>query len=71
MSEIIALGTLILVIFFQGYQLYDQKKSYEKRISDLLDRVMSKDYPQYIQAEVAREQSKLPPEPYEERGIPI
>ncbi len=71
MNEIIAFSVLILVIVYQGFQIYDQRKHLEARISNLLDRLMAKDYPQYIQAEVAKEQAKLPIEPYEERGIPI
>ncbi len=70
MSEIIAISTLILVIFYQGFQLYDQRKQYEARISNLLNRLMAKDFPMYVQAEVAKEQAKQPAE-YEERGIPI
>jgi hypothetical protein len=70
MSEIIAILTLILVIFYQGFQLYDQRRQYEIRISNLLDRLMAKDYPQFIQSEVAREQNKVPVQ-YEEQGIPI
>ncbi len=69
-SEIISILTLVLVIFYQGYQIYDQRKQYELRISNLLDRLMARDFPQYIQAEMVKEQSKAPVS-YEEQGIPI
>jgi hypothetical protein len=70
MSEIIAILTLILVIFYQGFQIYDQRKHYEARISNLLDRLMARDFPQYVQSEVAKEQAKVPVQ-YEEQGIQI
>jgi hypothetical protein len=70
MSEIIAILTLILVIFYQGFQIYDQRKQYELRISNLLDRLMARDFPQYVQSEVVKEQAKVPVQ-YEEQGIQI
>lgn len=71
MVDLIPVLIFFAVIIYQGWLAYDQRKSYEARISNLLDRVMSKDYPMYVQAEVAKKQVELPPEPYEERGIPI
>ncbi len=71
MIEIISFIFLALVIVYQGYINWVQLQHYKEMESRLLDRIMTKSYEQYIQAEVAKEQAKLPIEPYEERGIPI
>lgn len=70
-SDLIAIITLVVVIFYQGYLIYDIRKQYEARISNLLDRIMANEYPTYIQGEVAKEQVKQEPVFEEERGISI
>ncbi len=70
MNEIIAFSVLILVIVYQGFQIYDQRKHLEARISNLLDRIMAKSYAEFVQGEVVKEQNKVPVQ-YEEQGIPI
>ncbi len=67
-NDLIAILALVSVIFYQGYQIYDQRKQYELRISNLLDRIMARDYPMYVQGEAIKEQK---PVQYEEQGIPI
>lgn len=75
--EWLAIFILIGVILYQGWQNFDQRKHYEDRISNLLDRVMANSYPTYIQGEIAKEQVKKPMTPEEiyetqrERGIPV
>ncbi len=69
-SDLIVILTLVLVIFYQGFLFYDQKKQYETRISNLLDRLMAKDYSMYVQGEIAKEEVQKPVQ-YEEQGIPI
>ncbi len=69
--EYVCIAVLIAVILYQGYQNHEQKRSFEAQIKNLLDRLMSKDYPMYVQGEIAKDQMKHPQEPYEEQGIPI
>lgn len=76
-GEIIAIIVLVCVIAYQGWMHYDQRRAYKTEVGDLLNRLMARDYPVYIQGEVAREQAKRPLTPEEidamqyERGIPI
>jgi len=58
-TEIVFGVLAIVVIFLQTYII----TKYQKREDDLLNRIMSRDYAQYVQAEVIRKQ---PPPVYEE-----
>lgn len=76
-SEIVTVIVLLGVIIYQGWQNYDQRKTSEAIINNLLDRIMATDYAQYVQGEIAKEQVKKPMTPEEiyetqrERGIPV
>jgi hypothetical protein len=75
--ELAAILILIGVILYQGWVNFDQRRYFEKKEQNLLDRIMANHYPTYIQGEVAKEQVKQPLTPeqiYEmqqERGIPV
>jgi hypothetical protein len=75
--EIITIVVLVGVIFYQGWMIYDER-AHSARIEDeLLNRLMAKDYPMYVQGEIAKEQVKKPLTPEEiyemqqERGLPV
>lgn len=76
-GEIVTIIVLTGVILYQGWLFHDQRKAYEQEIGDLLNRLMARDYPMYVQGEVAKEQVKRPLTPEEiyemqqERGIPV
>jgi len=72
--EWVAIAALIFVIVFQGWLIWHIQTVNEKAKRDLMDRVMTKDYATFVNAEVVRDQAKRPDEIYEEqqeRGIPI
>lgn len=75
-GEIISIVGLLIVVFIQLYLIFRLIKSHGEREKDLLNRVMSRNYETYVQAEVLQ-QEKQPltsEEIYEqqmERGIPV
>jgi hypothetical protein len=76
-GEIITVTALVLVIFYQGYVNWIQRKNFEKTEERLLDRIMTRSYAEFIQGEVAKEQVRKEPTPEEiyerqqEIGLPI
>ncbi len=76
-GEIVAFVVLVGVILYQGWMIYDEREHSARIEDELLNRLMAKDYPMYVQGEVAKEQSKQPLtaeqiyEMQQERGIPI
>jgi len=64
---------LIAVIVYQGWLIWHIQGVHESRERDLMDRVMSRNYETFIQAETIRGQANNPQPPVyeEERGIPI
>jgi hypothetical protein len=75
MIEIIAIIGLLLVVGLQSYLIIMILNRSDKRESDLLNRIMTRNYETYVQAEVLKEPKPLTPEEiYEqqiERGIPV
>lgn len=70
-SEMVAVVVLLLVILYQGWVNIEQRRYFEHKEKDLLNRLMADNYAQYVQAEVMTNPPKQPMEPYEERGIPV
>jgi hypothetical protein len=64
-NELIALVILVGVILYQGRAYHAHMKNADIREQKLLDRIMSRDYAEYVQDEVAREQVKKPLTPEE------
>ena len=74
MESMIAIISLIVVIIFLLLFIYLQNKQSSEKESNLLDRIMTKDYATYVNGEVVREAAKRPDQIYEEqkeKGIPI
>ena len=75
--EILVCVPLIAVIAFLCWLLWAQRKQFAGIEAKLLDRIMSRDYAQLVQAEVAKreaERALTAEEIYErdqERGIPV
>jgi HAMP domain-containing protein len=76
-GEIVVIIMLLAVVALQAFIVWKLIEQHNKKESELLNRVMAKDYAQYVQAEVVREQVKKPltdEEIYamqQERGIPV
>lgn len=77
-GEIITIVALFLVILFQGWQLYDQRKAFTAEKKDLFNRIMSANYSTYVQGEVLQKESNekrnlTDAEIYElqQRGVPV
>jgi RNA polymerase-interacting CarD/CdnL/TRCF family regulator len=76
-GELIAIITLVLVIVYQGYLIDKMGKDSTEREAKLLDRIMTRDYAQLVQGEVAMIQAEKPltaEEIYamqQERGVPV
>jgi hypothetical protein len=67
---------LFAVIVFQGVFIYLQKRVYDETEKDLLNRLMSRNYETYVQAqELMKPPRQLTPEEIynmqQERGIPV
>lgn len=64
---------LIFVILYQAWLSIERQKEWDKERNGLLDRIMSRNYEVYVNAEVIKEQSKQPFQPAyeEEHGIPV
>jgi hypothetical protein len=76
MESTITIAALIIVIIFLLLFIYLQNKQFSEKQSELLNRVMARDYETYVQAEVLRKPERpLTPEEIaamqEERGIPV
>ena len=75
MTDLIAIGVLLIVIGYQGAFIFMQKKDFAAREQDLLNRLMSRNFETYVQAEVVQNPKPLTPEEIyemnEERGIPV
>lgn len=77
MAEYVAMLVLVAVMLFQAWIFRDQREAYEKRVQNLLDRLMAADYAQFVQGEVAKKHAERPLTPEEiaamneERGIPV
>jgi type II secretory pathway component PulL len=71
--EVGLIVVLIGIVGFQGWQLVNQRSAFENEKQDLLNRLMARDFAQYVQAEVVRTQAERPdlPENREEQGIPV
>lgn len=76
-GEIVAIITLLIIIVLQCIFIVMQKRDFNVIQSNLLDRIMSRDYETYIHGEVAKKYQNIPltnDEFYaqeEEQGIPI
>lgn len=76
-GELVAIAALVIVIAYQGWFIWAQRKQFEAIQRDLLNRVMSRNYETLVQAEVAKaeaERALTAEEIYErdqERGIPV
>ena len=74
MESLVAIVALLAVIIFLLLFIYLQNKQSSEKESNLLDRIMTKDYATYVNGEVVREAAKRPDQIYEEqqeKGIPI
>ena len=75
--EILMLASLSGVIAFLSWLLWAQRKQFSEIEAKLLDRIMSRDYAQLVQADIAKkeaERSLTAEEIFEmqqERGIPV
>jgi uncharacterized membrane protein len=73
----VVIGVLIFMVLFLAWMIYDERAHSARIESELLDRLMAREYSTYIQGEVAKEQVKKPLTPEEiydmqqERGIPV
>lgn len=45
----VTIGILIIVILYQGYVNFHERKRWEKQAEDLLNRLMAVDYGSYVQ----------------------
>ena len=59
-GELLVAALLLAVIALQAVIIWKMNERYMAKQSELLDRIMARDYAQLIQAEVAREQVKKP-----------
>jgi len=74
MESLVAIVALLVVIIFLLLFIYLQNKQSSEKESNLLDRIMTKDYATYVNGEIVREAAKRPDQIYEdqqEKGIPI
>jgi hypothetical protein len=76
MESTITIAALIIVIIFLLLFIYLQNKQFSEKQSELLNRVMARNFETYVQAEVLRKPERpLTPEEIaamqEERGIPV
>jgi len=74
MESMIAIGALLVIIIFLLLFIYLQNKQSSEKESKLIDRIMARDYPTFVNSEVVREAAKHPDQIYEdqqEKGIPI
>ena len=64
---------LIFVIIFQAWQIIEQRVASKLRENELLDRIMARNYAEYVNSEIVRDQAKQPSAPayQEEHGIPV
>lgn len=70
MVEILSILTLFVIVIAEFIYLYYITEKFDRRLNDLLNRLMAADYQTYVQGEIAQS----PPEPeieYEDRGIPV
>ncbi len=75
MIDILAFCILIIVVGYQGVFIFLQKRAYDKKETELLNRIMARDFENYVQGEVAQTRNPLTPEEIyamqQERGIPV
>jgi hypothetical protein len=77
MEFFITVTTLVCIIAYQGWLLYDQRKQFNFIEDKLLNRIMAKDYTQLVQGDIAHKQvdremtAEEIAEMYAERGIPV
>ncbi len=72
MTDGICIAILIGVIIYQGLFIFQMKKENEGREKDMMDRIMTRNYETFVQAETVRESANNPQPVFEEeRGIPI
>ena len=73
--EMIAIIILIGVILYQGVFIFLQKKDYNVKQSEMLNRLMARNYEVYVQGEIETQKKPLTDsEIYamkQERGIPV
>ena len=72
---------VVFVIAYQGlaiaymfYEIRQERKQWDAERKDLLNRIMVKDYPTYVNGEVVMENAKKHDQIYaeqEEQGIPV
>jgi hypothetical protein len=76
MNETVVIASLLAVVVFQGVFIFLQKQTHDEIEKDLLNRLMSRNYETYVQAQKLMEPERplTPDEIYErqqERGIPV
>ena len=74
MESYFAIGALFVIIIFLLLFIYLQNKQSSEKESKLIDRIMARDYPTFVNSEVVREAARQPDQIYadqEEKGIPI
>lgn len=71
----IAISVLVAVIFYQGWQNWHIQKIHEGREKDLMNRIMSRNYETFVNAEIVKDQNAKRPdeifEEQEEQGIAV
>jgi len=68
---IVAVGTLGLLSVYLGVLLVMEKRAHWVREKDLLNRIMARDYGQYVQGQIAQNTSERREEEYQELGLPV
>lgn len=75
--EYITIISLLGIIAYQGYVLHIQRKQFDILEQKLLDRIMCRDFAQFVQGEIAHKQvdreltAEEIAEMHRERGIPV
>jgi hypothetical protein len=71
--EGVAVAILIFIIVFQVWQSIDRQREWDRERRDLLNRIMTRNYAEFVNGQIVQEQITQPMAPAyeEERGIPI
>ena len=60
MGELAAIIVLAAMVLYQGIFIWLQRQTHNEEMRDLINRLMAKDYPQYVQGEAATQKDKQP-----------
>jgi len=60
MSELAVIVVLAAMVLYQGIFIWLQRQTHNEERRDLINRLMARDYPQYVQGEAATKGKKQP-----------